>query len=80
MFLLVGDAAERLRVQALWQALSLTNIVMLAQERKERVPPSRLENAHLILLRKAAVFRPIVPSKIFEADGGGPPDRAWGTR
>jgi hypothetical protein len=80
MFLLVSDAAERLRVQALSQALSFTNIVMLAQERKERVPPSRLENAHLILLRKAAVFRPIVPSKIFAANGGAPPDRAWGTR
>jgi hypothetical protein len=79
MFLLVGDAAERLRVQALCQALSLTNIVMLAQERKERKPPSRLD-AYVVLLRKAAVFRPIVPSKIFEANGGGPPDRAWGTR
>jgi glycosyltransferase involved in cell wall biosynthesis len=74
VFLLVGDGAERRRLQAMKERLSLTNVVMLEQQPKERMPALwGLTDVALVLLRKSSLFRTVIPSKIFEAMGAGRP-------
>jgi glycosyltransferase involved in cell wall biosynthesis len=74
VFLLVGDGAERRALQAARQELGLTNIVMLEQQSKERMPALwGLADVALVLLRKSDVFKMVIPSKIFEAMGAGRP-------
>jgi glycosyltransferase involved in cell wall biosynthesis len=70
MFLLVGDGAERRRLEAMRKDLGLSNVVMLEQQPKEKMPALwGLIDAALVLLRKSQVFRMVIPSKIFEAMG-----------
>jgi glycosyltransferase involved in cell wall biosynthesis len=74
VFLLVGDGAERRALEATKTELGLTNIVMLEQQSRERMPALwSLADAALVLLRKSDVFKMVIPSKIFEAMGAGRP-------
>jgi glycosyltransferase involved in cell wall biosynthesis len=74
VFLLVGDGAERRALEATRTELGLTNIVMLEQQSKERMPALwSLADAALVLLRKSDVFKMVIPSKIFEAMGAARP-------
>jgi glycosyltransferase involved in cell wall biosynthesis len=74
VFLLVGDGAERRRLQAMKERLGLTNVVMLEQQPKERMPALwGVTDVALVLLRKTSLFRTVIPSKIFEAMGAGRP-------
>jgi glycosyltransferase involved in cell wall biosynthesis len=74
VFLLVGDGAERRRLLAMKERLGLTNVVMLEQQPKERMPALwGLTDVALVLLRKSSLFRTVIPSKIFEAMGAGRP-------
>ena len=74
MFLLVGDGAERRRLLTMKERLCLTNVVMLEQQPKERMPALwGLTDAALVLLRKTQLFETVIPSKIFEAMGAGRP-------
>ena len=74
VFLLVGDGAERRRLQAMKERLGLTNVVMLEQQPKERMPALwGLADAAVVLLRNSHVFRKVIPSKIFEAMAAGRP-------
>jgi glycosyltransferase involved in cell wall biosynthesis len=74
VFLLVGDGAERRGLQAMQKELGLTNIVMLEQQSKERMPALwGLADVALVMLRKSDVFKMVIPSKIFEAMGAGRP-------
>lgn len=74
VFLLVGDGAERRRLLTMKERLGLTNVVMLEQQPKERMPALwGLTDAALVLLRKAQLFETVIPSKIFEAMGAGRP-------
>jgi glycosyltransferase involved in cell wall biosynthesis len=74
VFLLVGDGAERRRLLTMKERLGLTNVVMLEQQPKERMPALwGLTDAALVLLRKAQLFETVIPSKIFEAMGAGCP-------
>jgi len=71
-FLLVGDGAERRRLQGMRAELGLTNVVMLEQQSKERMPALwSLTDAALVLLRRSDLFKMVIPSKIFEAMGAG---------
>jgi glycosyltransferase involved in cell wall biosynthesis len=69
-FLLAGDGAERERLLKRRDELGLTNVVMVGQQPKERMPAIwALTDVSLVLLRKAKTFESVIPSKIFEAMG-----------
>lgn len=67
-FVLVGDGAERERLQQLAQKKQLGNVTLLGQLPKSSMPAlwSRV-HLSLILLRKSDTFKSVIPSKIFES-------------
>ncbi|MEB2340165.1 MAG: glycosyltransferase family 4 protein [Nitrospirales bacterium] len=68
VFLLAGDGAERERLLSLRDQLALTNVVMLEQQPKERMPWLwALCHVSLILLKKSELFKTVIPSKLFES-------------
>ena len=68
VFLLVGDGAERTRLVEQRDAMGLENVIMLGQQPKERMPEIiAASDACMVLLRDTALFRTVIPSKIFEA-------------
>ena len=73
-FVLVGDGAERQRLLGLREQLGLTNVTMLEQQPKERMPQIwAVSDASLVLLRKLPLFETVIPSKIFESMAMGRP-------
>ena len=67
-FLLAGGGAERERLLALKNERGLTNVVMLDQQPKDRMPALwGAIDASLVLLKKSDLFKTVIPSKIFEA-------------
>lgn len=67
LFLLVGEGAERERLQSLAEQEGLTNIRFMGQQPRERIPS--LINASdvcMVMLRKAEVFKTVIPSKMLE--------------
>ncbi|MBU6434909.1 MAG: glycosyltransferase family 4 protein, partial [Nitrospirae bacterium] len=68
VFLLVGDGAERSRLVAMRDEMKLSNVVMLDQQPKEKMPELwSLSSVSLVLLKKSALFKTVLPSKIFES-------------
>jgi len=68
VLLMVGDGAERERLARLQAERGLTNVVMLHQQPKERMPEIwALSDASLVLLKKMPLFETVIPSKIFES-------------
>lgn len=68
VFLLIGDGAEKQKLLARRAAMGLTNVVMLEQLPKERMPALwSICAASLVLLRRAELFDQVIPSKIFES-------------
>jgi glycosyltransferase involved in cell wall biosynthesis len=68
VFLLVGDGAERSRLVAMRDEMTLQNVVMLDQQPKERMPDLwSLSSVRLVLLKKSDLFKTVIPSKIFES-------------
>ena len=68
VFLLAGDGAEREQLLALRNQLALSNVLMLEQQPKERMPWLwALSHVSLILLKKADLFKTVIPSKLFES-------------
>lgn len=73
-FLMVGDGAEKKRLQARRDELGLTNIIMLDQQPKEMMPRIwSVCDLSLVLLRKTELFTKVIPSKIFESMAMGKP-------
>jgi glycosyltransferase involved in cell wall biosynthesis len=67
VFLLVGDGAERSRLVTMRDEKKLSNVVMLDQQPKEKMPELwSLSSVSLVLLKKSALFKTVLPSKIFE--------------
>jgi glycosyltransferase involved in cell wall biosynthesis len=67
-FLLVGGGAERARLLELQERMGLTNLVMLEQQPRDRVPQLwSVVDVGLVLLRRSDLFKTVIPSKIFEA-------------
>jgi glycosyltransferase involved in cell wall biosynthesis len=67
-FLLVGDGAERERLLKEKEEMGLTDVIMLGQQPKERMPLFlSATDACLVLLIKSELFKTVLPSKIFEA-------------
>jgi glycosyltransferase involved in cell wall biosynthesis len=68
VFLLVGDGAERSRLVAMRDEMRLSNVVMLDQQPKEKMPELwSLSSVSLVLLKKSPLFKTVLPSKIFES-------------
>lgn len=68
VFLLVGDGAERSRLVTMRDEKKLSNVVMLDQQPKEKMPEFwSLSSVSLVLLKKSALFKTVLPSKIFES-------------
>ena len=66
--LLVGDGAQRERLQTLAHERHLDNVKILGQQPRERMPVLwGLADASLVLLKKSPLFTTVIPSKIFEA-------------
>jgi len=67
-FLLVGDGAEREKLVRTKEAMGLKNVVMLGQQKKERMPEIiAASDTCMVLLIKQELFKTVIPSKIFEA-------------
>jgi glycosyltransferase involved in cell wall biosynthesis len=67
-FVLVGDGAERVRLQQEAQRRDLGNVIFAGSVGKDEIVRYwRLADAALVLLRDRPVFRHVLPSKIFEA-------------
>ena len=68
VFLLVGDGAEKARLLEEKQKLGLSNVIMLPQQKKEKMPEIiAASNACMVLLKKTDLFKTVIPSKIFES-------------
>jgi glycosyltransferase involved in cell wall biosynthesis len=68
VFMLVGDGAERERLMKRREEIGLNNIVMLPQQKKEKMPEIiAASDACMVLLKKTDLFKTVIPSKIFEA-------------
>lgn len=67
-FLLVGDGAERDRLEALKRERNLQNVLMLPQQPKERMPALwAATDVSLVVLQKSELFKTVIPSKIVES-------------
>ncbi|HSK29862.1 MAG TPA: glycosyltransferase family 4 protein, partial [Candidatus Limnocylindria bacterium] len=72
--LMVGDGAEKRRLEARVNELGLNNIVMLDQQPKEMMPRIwSICDISLVLLRNSELFTKVIPSKIFESMAMGKP-------
>jgi glycosyltransferase involved in cell wall biosynthesis len=68
VFLLVGDGAERERLMMQKEQMQLDNVLMLAQQPKEKMPLFlAASDASMVLLKRDDLFKTVIPSKMFEA-------------
>jgi glycosyltransferase involved in cell wall biosynthesis len=68
VFLLVGDGAERDRIQRIRDEKGLDNVIMLGQQSKEKMPDLwAVSDVSLVLLKRMDLFKTVIPSKIFES-------------
>ncbi len=67
-FLMVGDGAERARLEADRAARGLDNVLILGQRPKSDMPAIwAATDASLILLKRSDMFKKVLPSKMTEA-------------
>jgi glycosyltransferase involved in cell wall biosynthesis len=67
LFLLVGEGAEKERIKSLVQFHGLTNVRILDQQSREKIPAFiSASDACLVLLRKTDVFKTVIPTKMLE--------------
>jgi glycosyltransferase involved in cell wall biosynthesis len=67
LFLLIGEGAEKERIRSLAQSLGLSNIRILEQQPRERIPAFiSASDACLVLLKKTEVFKTVIPTKMLE--------------
>jgi len=66
-FLLVGEGAEKERIKSLAQSRGLANVKFLDQQPRENIPAFiSASNACVVLLKKAEVFKTVIPTKMLE--------------
>jgi colanic acid biosynthesis glycosyl transferase WcaI len=67
LFLLVGEGAEKARIQSLAESRRLMNVRFLDQQPRERIPAFiSASDACLVLLKKTDVFKTVIPTKMLE--------------
>jgi glycosyltransferase involved in cell wall biosynthesis len=68
VFLLVGDGAERSRLLEMRKTQGLSNVLMLDQQPKAKMPMLwDLAAVSVVHLKKSPLFKSVIPSKIFES-------------
>lgn len=68
VFLLVGDGADKARLEAMRAQMGLDNVMLLGQQPKDKMPLLwGGSNVSLVLLKKSDLFKSVIPSKIFES-------------
>jgi glycosyltransferase involved in cell wall biosynthesis len=73
-FVLVGDGAERARIEALRREMDLPNVMMLGQIPRSDIPGVWAAlDASVVHLRKSPTFKNVIPSKMLEAFAAGTP-------
>ncbi|HTZ82330.1 MAG TPA: glycosyltransferase family 4 protein [Candidatus Acidoferrales bacterium] len=66
-FLLIGEGAEKERIQSLAQSRGLANVQFLDQQPREKIPALiSASDACLVLLKKTDVFKTVIPTKMLE--------------
>ncbi len=67
VFLLVGEGAEKARIVALAKERGLKNVQFVDQQPREKIPGYiAASDACLVLLKKADVFKTVIPTKMLE--------------
>ena len=67
LFLLIGEGAEKQRIQALAQSRGLANVRFFDQQPREKIPAFiSASDACLVLLKKTEVFKTVIPTKMLE--------------
>jgi colanic acid biosynthesis glycosyl transferase WcaI len=67
LFLLLGEGAEKDRIQAMAKSRSLTNLRFVGQQPREKIPAYiAASDACLVLLKKADLFKTVIPTKMLE--------------
>ena len=67
VFLLVGEGAEKEAIQRLINEASLSNILIIGQQPRNRIPSFiRASDVCLVLLKKSDVFKTVIPTKMLE--------------
>ena len=67
LFLLIGEGAEKARIQSLAESRRLTNLRFLDQQPRERIPAFiSASDVCLVLLKKTDVFKTVIPTKMLE--------------
>jgi colanic acid biosynthesis glycosyl transferase WcaI len=67
LFLLVGEGAEKERIKSLAHSRAVTNVRFIDQQPHDKVPAYiAASDVALVLLRKAALFKTVIPTKMLE--------------
>jgi len=67
MFLLIGEGAEKERIEQLAAARQLSNICFLGQQQRERIPGYIAGvDVCLVMLKKTELFKTVIPTKLLE--------------
>ena len=67
LFLLIGEGAEKERIQDLARSRNLSNVRFLNQHPREKIPLFiSSSNACLVLLKKTDIFKTVIPTKMLE--------------
>jgi len=67
MFLLIGEGAEKERIEQLAVARELSNIRFLGQQLRERIPGYIAGvDVCLVMLKKTELFKTVIPTKLLE--------------
>ncbi|MBV9573400.1 MAG: glycosyltransferase family 4 protein, partial [Acidobacteriales bacterium] len=67
LFFIVGEGADRERIQKLAVRLKLLNVRFVGQQPREKIPRYMCAaDACLVLLKKSEVFRTVIPTKMLE--------------
>ena len=73
-FLIVGDGAQKEVLKIKSQKEKLPNIKFITQQSKDKVPPIiNISDVCLVLLKKAQVFKTVIPTKMLEYMACGKP-------
>ncbi|HKU25988.1 MAG TPA: glycosyltransferase family 4 protein, partial [Candidatus Sulfotelmatobacter sp.] len=67
LFLVIGEGAEKQRIQALAASRKLANVRFLDQQPREKIPAFiSASDCCLVLLKKTDIFKTVIPTKMLE--------------
>jgi colanic acid biosynthesis glycosyl transferase WcaI len=67
IFLLVGEGAEKKRIMNLAHSRAITNLLFIDQQPRDKIPDHiAASDAALVLLRRSALFKTVIPTKMLE--------------